>query len=123
MIATRLEQFVFIRQPQVPSGDPVLNSLSVPIDHFNSHKYVIPIFTAAYLQVDVYSVSQGGLPERQTGDEAHPVGKLKLWFMEAGGIAFRDAVDEAKVLWQQRKEAEQDRDALRKLSCHSSIQQ
>ncbi|KAJ1033049.1 hypothetical protein NDA16_000328 [Ustilago loliicola] len=112
MLATWFVQFVFIRQPQVASGDSVLNSLSVPIDHFHSHKYVIPIFTAAYLQADVYSVAQGGLPQRQTDDEAFPVGKLKLWFMEAGGIAFRDAVDKAKVLWQQRREAEQDRDAL-----------
>ncbi|KAJ1029187.1 hypothetical protein NDA18_002815 [Ustilago nuda] len=105
-------RFIFIRQPQAAPRDLLLNSLSVPIDHFHSHKYVIPIFTAAYLQADVYSVAQGGLPERQTGDEAYPVGKLKLWFMEAGGIAFRDAVDKAKKLWQERQEAEQGRDAL-----------
>lgn len=86
----------------------------MPLDHFQSSKYTIPIFTAPYLQADVYSVPQGGLPERQPGQEYHPVGKLKLWFMESGGIAFRDAVDMAKVLWQERRQSEQDQDALRK---------
>ena len=85
----------------------------MPLDHFQSSKYTIPIFTAPYLQADVYSVPQGGLPERQPGQEYHPVGKLKLWFMESGGIAFRDAVDKAKVMWQERRQSEQDQDALR----------
>lgn len=108
-------RFVFIRQPQanVAGGDSsMLNSLSVPIDHFQASKYTIPIFTAPYLQADVYSVPQGGLPERQPGEESYPVGKLKLWFMESGGIAFRDAVDRARVLWQQKREQEQDENAL-----------
>ena len=99
----------------------MLNSLSVPLDHFHSSKYVIPIFTAAYLQADVYSVPQGGLPERQPGQEAHPVGKLKLWFMESGGVAFRDGVDKAKVLWQQRRETQLDQDALRTFSFSSLL--
>ncbi|CDU22806.1 uncharacterized protein SPSC_01436 [Sporisorium scitamineum] len=113
-------RFVFIRQPQTTVGDAagqtVLNSLSVPLDHFQSSKYVIPIFTAAYLQADVYSVAQGGLPERQPGDELHPVGKLKLWFMESGGLAFRDAVDKARAKWQQRRQEEQDENALRPIA-------
>ncbi|TKY85709.1 hypothetical protein EX895_005249 [Sporisorium graminicola] len=110
-------RFVFIRQPQLPAADAAaaetaLKSLSVPLDHFQSSKYVIPIFTAPYLQADVYSVAQGGLPERQPGEESHPVGKLKLWFMESGGLAFRDAVDKAKAKWQQRRQDEQDENAL-----------
>ena len=111
-----LVQFVFIRQPQLSPAEvaasPTLNSLSVPLDHFHSSKYTIPIFTAPYLQADVYSVAQGGLPERRPGEEAHPVGKLKLWFMEAGGIAFRDAVDKARTLWQKRQQEELDENAL-----------
>lgn len=115
----RCSQFVFIRQPQLPAADAAaaetaLKSLSVPLDHFQSSKYMIPIFTAPYLQADVYSVAQGGLPERQPGEESHPVGKLKLWFMESGGLAFRDAVDKAKAKWQQRRQDEQDENALRK---------
>lgn len=109
-------RFVFIRQPQVSGNDSDLKSLSVPIDHFQSSKYTIPIFTAPYLQADVYSVPHGGLPERQPGEESHPVGKLKLWFMESGGVAFRDAVDKARSLWQQRRQDQQDQDALRKLA-------
>ncbi|SPO25898.1 uncharacterized protein UTRI_03263 [Ustilago trichophora] len=105
-------RFVFIRQPQADSGEGVINSLSVPLDHFHSTKYTIPIFTAPYLQADVYSVSQGGLPERQPGQEAHPVGKLKLCFMDSGGVAFRDAVDKAKLLWQERRQTQLDQDAL-----------
>ncbi|KAJ9479193.1 hypothetical protein PHBOTO_002676 [Pseudozyma hubeiensis] len=109
-------RFVFIRQPQLPSAElaasPTLNSLSVPLDHFHSSKYTIPIFTAPYLQADVYSVAQGGLPEPRPGEEAHPVGKLKLWFMEAGGLAFRDAVDKARTMWQKRQQEELDENAL-----------
>lgn len=91
----------------------MLNSLSVPLDHLHSTKYIIPIFSAPHLQADVFSVPQGGLPERQPGQEAHPVGKLKLWFMDSGGIAFRDAVDKAKMLWQERRQTELDQEALR----------
>lgn len=110
-----VQQFVFIRQPQASSiGSDILNTLSVPLDHFQSYKYVIPIFTAPYIQADIYSVPQGNLPERQPGQEFHPVGKLKLWFMEAGGVAFKDAVGKAKEMWQQRREAQLDDDALRK---------
>nr|CDI53455.1 conserved hypothetical protein [Melanopsichium pennsylvanicum 4] len=108
-------RFVFVRQPRPnPADDAAVNSLSVPIDHMQASKYTIPIFAAPYLQADIYSVPQGGLPERQPGDEYHPVGKLKLWFMESGGIAFRDAVDKAKLLWEQRRQAQLDEDALRK---------
>ena len=42
-----------------------------------------------------------------------PVGKLKIWFMESGGIAFRDAVDKAKQIFEQRRHLSQDDDALR----------
>lgn len=109
-------QFVFVRQPQLSAAEladgTALNSLSVPLDHFHSSKYTIPIFSAPYLQADVYSVPQGGLPERQPGEQAHPVGKLKLWFMESGGVAFRDAVDRARILWQQKRQEEQDENAL-----------
>ncbi|EST05601.1 hypothetical protein PSEUBRA_005294 [Kalmanozyma brasiliensis GHG001] len=107
-------RFVFIRQAQAtaPPDPTVLKSLSVPLDHFQASKFIIPIFTAAYLQADVYSVPQGGLPERQPGEESHPVGKLKLWFMESGGIAFRDAVDKARTLWQKHRQEEQDENAL-----------
>ncbi|CBQ72972.1 conserved hypothetical protein [Sporisorium reilianum SRZ2] len=110
-------RFVFVRHPPPaaaadPTAHPALASLSVPIDHFQASKYVIPIFSAPYLQADVYSVPQGGLPERQPGEESHPVGKLKLWFMESGGLAFRDAVDKARVVWQQRRQDEVDENAL-----------
>ncbi|SPO25321.1 uncharacterized protein UTRI_03263_B [Ustilago trichophora] len=106
-------RFVFIRQPQSDSAQGVLNSLSVPLDHLHSIKYTIPILTAPYLQADVYSVPHGGLPERQPGQQAHPVGKLKLWFMHSGGVAFRDAIHKAKALWHEQRQTQLDQDALR----------
>ncbi len=108
-----LAQFVFIRDAPSAAAEHELKSLSIPIDHLAASKYTIPIFSAPYLQADVYSVAQGGLPERQPGEEAHPVGKLKLWFVEAGGVAFRDAIEKARHMWQQNRQQQLDQDALR----------
>lgn len=106
-------QFVFVRDAPGAASESELKSLSVPIDHLAASKYTIPIFSAPYLQADVYSVAQGGLPERRPGEEAHPVGKLKLWFVEAGGVAFRDAIEKARHMWQQNRQQQLDQDALR----------
>jgi hypothetical protein len=106
-------QFVFVRDSRGAASESELKSLSVPIDHLAASKYTIPIFSAPYLQADVYSVAQGGLPERRPGEEAHPVGKLKLWFVEAGGVAFRDAIEKARHMWQQNRQQQLDQDALR----------
>ena len=111
-----LAQFVFIRDAPSAAAEHELKSLSVPIDHLAASKYTIPIFSAPYLQADVYSVAQGGLPERQPGEEAHPVGKLKLWFVEAGGVAFRDAIEKARLMWQHNRQQQLDQDALRTCS-------
>ncbi|GAK64509.1 uncharacterized protein PAN0_005d2723 [Moesziomyces antarcticus] len=105
-------RFVFIRDAPSAAAEHELKSLSIPIDHLAASKYTIPIFSAPYLQADVYSVAQGGLPERQPGEEAHPVGKLKLWFVEAGGVAFRDAIEKARHMWQQNRQQQLDQDAL-----------
>lgn len=90
----------------------MLDTLSVPLDHFHKYKYTIPVFAAPYLEADVYPVHDGGLPQRQTGSMATPVGKLKLWFMESGGVAFRDGVDQGKRLFDQLQQSAQDQDAL-----------
>ncbi|GAC71880.1 hypothetical protein PANT_5c00118 [Moesziomyces antarcticus T-34] len=105
-------RFVFVRDARGAASESELKSLSVPIDHLAASKYTIPIFSAPYLQADVYSVAQGGLPERRPGEEAHPVGKLKLWFVEAGGVAFRDAIEKARHMWHQNRQQQLDQDAL-----------
>ncbi|SPO37572.1 uncharacterized protein PSFLO_03047 [Pseudozyma flocculosa] len=101
--------------PPPPPGAPPptsLHSLSVPHDHFQNFRYIIPIFSAAYLEAEVFPVTGGGLPQRQTGEPETPKGKLKIWFNEGGGVAFRDAVERAKKEWEEVKAKQADEDAL-----------
>ncbi|KAN0064863.1 hypothetical protein ACQY0O_001920 [Thecaphora frezii] len=111
-------RIIFVRQapPSASRPDPAsanLQTLSIPHDRFQNFRYVIPIFSAAYLEADVYPVLDGGLPQRRPGEALVPKGKLKIWFNEGGGVVFRDAVEKARKAWEQLQANRADEDALR----------
>lgn len=60
---------------------------------------MIPIIAAPYYEAGVIPVPGGDLvAAEQESHDRPPKGLLKVWFLEGGGAAFRDAVEEVRNL-------------------------
>ncbi|PWN48563.1 hypothetical protein IE53DRAFT_399513 [Violaceomyces palustris] len=103
------QRVVFVKEGGKPSE---LVSLSVPLDHFCDYRYIIPIFTAPYIESTVYPVEGGGLPQREPGATSPPKGDLRLWFAQGGGLTMKEALGRAKANFEERRNARREEEQL-----------
>jgi len=95
------QRVVFLRRPVVAVADSPspehLQSLNVPLTHLVDSRYMIPILAGPYYEAGVMPVPGGNLPQPVPGGPVNK-GHLKIWFLQGGGTAFRDAVEEVRNL-------------------------
>ncbi|KAI3626621.1 hypothetical protein CBS9595_001982 [Malassezia furfur] len=81
--------------------------LDVPLHYVGGGRYHLPLFSAAYYEVEV--------PYRPAPDAAQERAQLRIRFHEGGADAFRHRLPRARDAWEHRRH---EREALRTSTAH-----